>query len=174
MAETVDLTESRQTEVLVVAWVMTGAAIFTVGIKLFARAKIVHVIGWDDFFIFLSLVRRPERSRRRLKLTQLRYSASSPRLSCTMEWCWGLVDIQQRLPRNLEMSDYQRQERFRCLGIVRLPRGDLSVTSAYEMIAFNIGMINIASVAEFSFSLTTRSLLQLPQHIHRDTRMSAT
>jgi hypothetical protein len=36
---------------------MTGAAILTVGIKLFARAKIVHVIGWDDFFIFLSLVR---------------------------------------------------------------------------------------------------------------------
>jgi hypothetical protein len=57
MAESVDLTESRQTEVLVVAWVTTGAAILTVGIKLFARAKIIHVIGWDDFFIFLSLVR---------------------------------------------------------------------------------------------------------------------
>jgi hypothetical protein len=59
MAETVDLTESRQMEVLAVAWVRTGAAILTVGIKLFARAKIVHVIGWDDFFIFLSLVRPP-------------------------------------------------------------------------------------------------------------------
>ena len=56
MAESVDLTENRQTEVLVVAWVMTGAAVMTVGIKLFARARIVHVVGWDDFFIFLSLV----------------------------------------------------------------------------------------------------------------------
>jgi hypothetical protein len=53
---TTDLSDSRQTEVLVVAWVMTGAAIFTVGVKLFARAKIVRVVGWDDFFIFLSLV----------------------------------------------------------------------------------------------------------------------
>lgn len=30
MAESVDLTENRQTEVLVVAWVMTGAAVMTV------------------------------------------------------------------------------------------------------------------------------------------------
>ena len=36
MAESVNLTENRQTEVLVVAWVMTGAAVLTVGIKLFA------------------------------------------------------------------------------------------------------------------------------------------
>ncbi|KAF1947987.1 hypothetical protein EJ02DRAFT_429732 [Clathrospora elynae] len=56
MATSVDSTESRQTEVLVVAWVMTGAAIITVGIKLFARAKIVQVVGWDDFFVFLSLI----------------------------------------------------------------------------------------------------------------------
>jgi hypothetical protein len=56
MAETVDLTESRQTEVLAVAWVTTGLAILTVSIKLFARVKLVRVIGWDDFFIFLSLV----------------------------------------------------------------------------------------------------------------------
>ena len=54
--EAVDPNESRQTEVLVVAWVMTGLAIFTVGVKLFARVKIVQVIGWDDFFIFFSLV----------------------------------------------------------------------------------------------------------------------
>jgi hypothetical protein len=53
-----NLTDSRQTEVLVVAWVMTGLAIFTVGVKLFARAKIVRIVGWDDFFIFFSLVRR--------------------------------------------------------------------------------------------------------------------
>lgn len=55
---TVDLTDSRQTEVLVVAWVTTGAAILTVIVKLFARVKIVQVVGWDDFFIILSVVRR--------------------------------------------------------------------------------------------------------------------
>jgi hypothetical protein len=32
----VDPDESRQTEILVVAWTMTGLAIFTVGVKLFA------------------------------------------------------------------------------------------------------------------------------------------
>ena len=52
----VDLLENRQREVLVVAWVMTGAAILTVAIKLFARAQIVKVIGWDDVFIVFSLV----------------------------------------------------------------------------------------------------------------------
>lgn len=49
-------TESRQTEILVVAWVMTGLAICTVAFKLFARVKVVKIIGWDDFFIILSLV----------------------------------------------------------------------------------------------------------------------
>lgn len=53
----VDLNESRQTEVLVVAWVMTGLAILTVGVKLFARVKIVQVVDWADFFIVFSLVR---------------------------------------------------------------------------------------------------------------------
>jgi hypothetical protein len=51
-----DLHESRQDEVLVVAWLTTGAAIITVAIKLFARAQIVKVIGWDDVFIVFSLV----------------------------------------------------------------------------------------------------------------------
>jgi hypothetical protein len=53
---TVDPTESRQAEIVVVAWVFTGIAIATVALKLFARAHIVKVVGWDDFFIFLSLV----------------------------------------------------------------------------------------------------------------------
>jgi hypothetical protein len=52
----VDLDENRQDEVLVVAWVTTGAAIITVAIKLFTRAQIVKVIGWDDVFIVFSLV----------------------------------------------------------------------------------------------------------------------
>ena len=46
-----DLTENRQTEILLVAWIMTGAATLTVAIKLFARVKLVRVIGWDDLFI---------------------------------------------------------------------------------------------------------------------------
>lgn len=52
-----DLTDSRQTEVLVVAWTMTGAAILIVTVKIFTRVKIVQIIGWDDFFIIFSLVR---------------------------------------------------------------------------------------------------------------------
>ncbi|USP73696.1 uncharacterized protein yc1106_00970 [Curvularia clavata] len=56
MADSVDLTENRQTEILLVAWIMTGAAILTVAIKLFARVRVVHVIGWDDLFIILSLI----------------------------------------------------------------------------------------------------------------------
>jgi len=53
---TSNLTDSRQTEVLLVAWVMTGAAFLTVCVKLFARVKIVQVVGLDDFFIVLSMV----------------------------------------------------------------------------------------------------------------------
>jgi hypothetical protein len=105
MAETVDLSESRQTEVLIVAWVTTGTAILTVAIKLFARAKIIRVIGWDDFFIF----------------THLRYSASSLRLSCTMEWSWDSVDIRQLLPQNLAMSDSLVAQWSRCWVIVLSP-----------------------------------------------------
>lgn len=56
MDTTMNLSESRQHEILVVAWTMTGLAIFTVAIKLFARAQIVRVIGWDDIFIVFSLV----------------------------------------------------------------------------------------------------------------------
>lgn len=53
---TVDLTESRAVEINVVAWVFTGIAIVTVVLKLFARSQITKQLGWDDFFIFFSLV----------------------------------------------------------------------------------------------------------------------
>jgi hypothetical protein len=53
----VDFSESRAVEINVIAWVFTGTAIATVFLKLFARAQIVKKFGWDDFFIFLSLVR---------------------------------------------------------------------------------------------------------------------
>ncbi|KAK9420721.1 putative Integral membrane protein [Seiridium unicorne] len=53
----VDLTESRSSEIITIASVFTGIATATVGLKIFARARIdVHTVGWDDFFIFLSLV----------------------------------------------------------------------------------------------------------------------
>lgn len=55
-SSTVDLAEDRQRDVLVVAWVMTGAALLTVVIKLFTRLRVVRVIGWDDFFIVFSMV----------------------------------------------------------------------------------------------------------------------
>ncbi|KAM0816104.1 putative Integral membrane protein [Seiridium cardinale] len=53
----VDLTESRSSEIITIASIFTGIATATVGLKIFARANIdVHTVGWDDFFIFLSLV----------------------------------------------------------------------------------------------------------------------
>jgi hypothetical protein len=54
---TVDLTESRATAIYLVAWLFTGIAIVTVILKLFARSRITKQLGWDDFFIFFSLVR---------------------------------------------------------------------------------------------------------------------
>lgn len=53
----VDLTENRGAEINLFAWLFTGTAIVTVFLKLFARSQIVKRIGWDDFFIFFSLVR---------------------------------------------------------------------------------------------------------------------
>lgn len=50
-----DLSGDRGTAVLVVAWVMTGAAFLTVIFKLFTRLRVVRYIGWDDFFIVFSL-----------------------------------------------------------------------------------------------------------------------
>ena len=54
--ETVDLAEDRQSEIVIVAWVMTGAALLTVATKLFTHLRVSRVIGWDDFFIFFSMV----------------------------------------------------------------------------------------------------------------------
>ncbi|KAF2134806.1 hypothetical protein P153DRAFT_329534 [Dothidotthia symphoricarpi CBS 119687] len=54
--DTVYMRESRQIEVIVIAWVMTGAAIFAVAVKLFTRVRIVRVVGWDDVFIVFSLI----------------------------------------------------------------------------------------------------------------------
>jgi hypothetical protein len=53
----VDLTESRGTEINAIGWVFTGIAIATVFLKLYVRAQVVkRGLGWDDFFIFFSLV----------------------------------------------------------------------------------------------------------------------
>lgn len=52
----VDFSGSRGTEVNVIAWVFTGIAIATVSLKLFARVQTLSRLGWDDFFIFFSLV----------------------------------------------------------------------------------------------------------------------
>ena len=53
------MTESRAAQVIAIAWVFTGIAVATVALKLFARAHVVKVVGWDDFFIFFSLVSTP-------------------------------------------------------------------------------------------------------------------
>lgn len=56
----VDFSESRAAELNSVGWVFTGAAIAAVVLKLFARVEIVKRVGWDDFFIFFSLVSKHE------------------------------------------------------------------------------------------------------------------
>lgn len=48
--------DDRGLELLVVSWVFTALATGIVGLKIFTRAHILHALGWDDFFIFLSTV----------------------------------------------------------------------------------------------------------------------
>jgi high-affinity Fe2+/Pb2+ permease len=48
--------DSRGVDVNVIAWVFTGIAIVIVFLKLFTRSQITKKLGWDDIFIFLSLV----------------------------------------------------------------------------------------------------------------------
>lgn len=52
----VDYSETRAAEINVIGWVFTGIAIAAVSLKLFARLDNKR-FGWDDFFIFFSLVR---------------------------------------------------------------------------------------------------------------------
>ena len=52
----VDFNETREVEINVIGWVFTGMAIATVGLKLFARGHMAKNLGWDDFFILLSMV----------------------------------------------------------------------------------------------------------------------
>ncbi|KAJ4367721.1 hypothetical protein N0V86_009842 [Didymella sp. IMI 355093] len=54
-SQTIDLAEDRQNEVLIVAWVTTGAAFVTVAFKIFTRFQVVRIIGWDDFFVVFSM-----------------------------------------------------------------------------------------------------------------------
>jgi hypothetical protein len=57
MASTaMNMNDQRSTEVIVIAWVFTGIATATVAMKIFARAHITKQLGWDDFFIFFSMV----------------------------------------------------------------------------------------------------------------------
>ncbi|OKL58950.1 hypothetical protein UA08_05526 [Talaromyces atroroseus] len=51
----VDFNQSRGREINVIGWVFTGIAMGAVGLKLFHRGHMSKNLGWDDFFIFLSL-----------------------------------------------------------------------------------------------------------------------
>lgn len=53
----VDFSQSRGSEINLIGWVFTGIAIAAVGLKLFARGHMARDLGWDDFFIFFSMVR---------------------------------------------------------------------------------------------------------------------
>lgn len=54
----IDLNDSLQTEFHVVAWLFTGIAILTVGLRLHTRARVTNKIGVADYIIFVSLVSR--------------------------------------------------------------------------------------------------------------------
>ena len=80
----VDFDESRGVEINVIGWVFTGIAIATVGLKLFARGHIANKLGWDDFFIFFSMVGISVAAIAITNLSMNRASVSLPRPSCPM------------------------------------------------------------------------------------------
>ncbi|ROW04361.1 hypothetical protein VSDG_00915 [Cytospora chrysosperma] len=47
--------ESRGAEIIIVAWVFTGIAIVVAALRFFVKARISKELGWDDFFILLSM-----------------------------------------------------------------------------------------------------------------------
>ncbi|KUL91859.1 hypothetical protein ZTR_01311 [Talaromyces verruculosus] len=51
----VDFNETREVEINVIGWAFTGIAIASAGLTLFARGHMAKNLGWDDFFIFLSM-----------------------------------------------------------------------------------------------------------------------
>ncbi|RGP67534.1 hypothetical protein FLONG3_8460 [Fusarium longipes] len=55
--ETVDVpTDSKQTQLCLIAWIFTGMAIVTVLTKLYTTVLVFRRPGWDDLMIFLSLI----------------------------------------------------------------------------------------------------------------------
>ncbi|KAK9424385.1 putative Integral membrane protein [Seiridium unicorne] len=48
--------DDRGPELLIITWVFTALAIILVALKLFTRQRFLQGLGWDDFFIFLSLI----------------------------------------------------------------------------------------------------------------------
>lgn len=48
--------DNRGLELLAIIWVFTALAVITVILKIFTRARILHTLDIDDFFIFFSLV----------------------------------------------------------------------------------------------------------------------
>ncbi|KAK6206642.1 hypothetical protein LQW54_007594 [Pestalotiopsis sp. IQ-011] len=48
--------DNRGPELLGLIWIFTTVSIATVALKLFTRRRFLQGLGWDDFFIFLSLI----------------------------------------------------------------------------------------------------------------------
>lgn len=49
------LDESRGADIIIVAWVFTGIAIVVAALRFFVKARISKELGWDDFFILMSM-----------------------------------------------------------------------------------------------------------------------
>lgn len=48
--------DNQGPELLAIIWTFTAISIATVILKLFTRRRFLQGLGWDDFFIFISLV----------------------------------------------------------------------------------------------------------------------
>ena len=69
--------------------VLLGLALILVFLRLYVRARILHALGWDDFFMVLALVRlTPSKSRDFTELTikLQRFLLSSPTLPLSFQW----------------------------------------------------------------------------------------
>lgn len=108
----VDFSESRARDINVIGWVFTGIAMAAVFLKIINRVGSKR-FGWDDFFIFFSLVRQSElweaidlKSNCHFNVCRL-LALSRLHLSLTpSHWVWA--DIQRQSWRSMDLQDMKK------------------------------------------------------------------
>lgn len=94
MSTTVDMSADQGVLINTVAWLFTGIAIVAVSLKLFTRSQTVKILDWDDFFIFLSMVRSLSISWR--VANETRYAALLLHRLSPIQCLWVLEDTRQK------------------------------------------------------------------------------